>query len=207
MKMRFLPGLFATTLLFGSAGCGDGDTPGAGGSGGGSTASATATTGDAATTTSGGGDGNDDFATAEKLTVGASIDAFLEPWSDQDFYVFQGTKGQALSFTIKAEETPFDPYVIDTVLTLYDASQQPIAQDDTPTPRTSDDAQLFTILPADGAYYVRVAECWSLSSDGAGCARPRGKLSTAYTLRVASLEGATLSGDAMRNQVKELLGK
>ncbi len=186
MRMRLLPGLFTTALLLtGAPGCGDGGTPGAGGSGG-TTSSVTATT-----TGSGGGDGNDDFATAETLTVGAPIDAYLEPWSDQDFYVFQGTKGQALSFTIKAEEMPFDPYAIDTVLTLYDASRQQIAQNDAPTPRTTNDAQLFTFLPADGMYYLRVAECWSLATDGDGCVKPKVKLSTAYTLRTMSLDGAT----------------
>jgi len=142
-------------------------------------------------TTTGGGDGNDDFATAEKLTVGAPLEAYLEPWSDQDFYVFQGKKGQALSFTIKAEETPFDPYAIDTLLTLYDASQQQIAENNTPTPRTSNDAQLFTLLPADGAYTLRVAECWSVAKDSAACAKPKVKLSTAYTLRVVSLDSVT----------------
>jgi hypothetical protein len=185
--MRLLPGFFATTLFLTCApGCGDGGTPGAGGSGA-TTASVTATT--ATTTGTGGDDGNNDFATAETLTVGTPIDAYLEPWSDQDFYVFQGKKGQALSFTIKAEEMPFDPYAIDTVLTLYDASRQQIAENNAPTPRLSDDAQLFTLLPADGAYYLRVAECWSLTTDGVGCAKPRTKLSTAYTLRTVSLAG------------------
>ncbi len=187
MRMRLLPGLFTTALLLPFAvGCGDGGTPGAGGSGG-TTSSATTTT----TTGSGEEDGNDDFATAEKLTVGAPIDAYLEPWSDQDFYVFQGKKGQALSFTIKAEEMPFDPYAIDTVLTLYDASEQRIAENDTPTPRASNDAQLFTLLPADGAYYLRVTECWAVATDSNACAKPKVKVSTAYTLRVANLDSAT----------------
>jgi pre-peptidase len=198
MRTRLLPGLFATSSLFlllaGLGACGGDD--GTGGAGGGATASVTATTtttvGPATTATTGGeggSDGNDDFATAEKLTVDVAIDAFLEPWSDQDFYVFQGTKGQALSLSIKAEEIPFDAHTIDTVLTLYDASMTRIAENDDPTPRTTDDAQLFTVLPADGAYYVRVTECWSWATDAVGCAKPRTKLSTAYTLRVSNLDG------------------
>lgn len=195
MRTRLLPGLFVTSLLSfagAAAGCGDGGT---GGAGGGSTATSTATsttTGDPATTTGGGeggSDGNDDFATAEKLTVGTSIDAFLEPWSDQDFYVFQGVKGQAVTLSLKAEETPFDVHTIDTVLTLYDASKTRIAENDDPTPRTSDDAQIFTVLPEDGAYYLRVTECWSWATNAVGCAKPKVKLSTAYTLRVADLDG------------------
>jgi hypothetical protein len=199
MRTRLLPGLFATSLLCtGAAACGDGGT---GGTGGGSTTTSTATststsTGDPATSGTGGApasDGNDDFATAEKLTVGTPIDAYLEPWSDQDFYVFQGVKGQALSLSIKAEETPFDVHTIDTILTLYDAAKKRIAEDDDPTPRLSDDAQIFTVLPADGTYYVRVTECWSWATNAMGCATPKVKLSTAYTLRVANLDasGAT----------------
>ncbi len=197
MRTRLLPGLFAASFLFllGVAACGN---DGTGGAGGGAAATSTATTsattvGPATTATTGGGeggsDGNDDFATAATLTVGTPVDAFLEPWSDQDFYVFQGAKGQALSLTIKAEETPFDTHTIDTVLTLYDASMTRIAENDDPTPRSSDDAQLFTVLPANGAYYLRVTECWSWAADAVGCAKPKVKLSTAYTLRVADLDG------------------
>ena len=186
MRTRFLPGLFATSLLltFGAPACSGGGGAGAGGSG---TTSAT-TTGAGG---EGGSDGNDDFATAEKLPLGGSIDAFLEPWSDQDFYVFQGSKGQALALSIKAQEVPFDEHVIDTALTLFDATKTRIAENDQPIPRTSDDAQLFTILPADGTYYLRVAECWSWAPDTSVCAKPKVKLSTAYTLRVADLGGAT----------------
>jgi hypothetical protein len=191
MRTRLLPGLFATSLLLvGASACGGGGATGAGGSA--ATSSVTATTGAGG---DGGSDGNDDFATAETLTVGTPVDAFLEPWSDQDFYVFQGVKGQALALTIKAEETPFDPHTIDTVLTLYDASKQRIAENDEPIPRINDDAQIFTILPADGAYYVRVTECWSWATDAIGCAKPKVKLSTAYTLRVANLDG-TIPGIA-----------
>jgi hypothetical protein len=198
MRTRLLPGFFATSFLFASAaGCGDGGT---GGAGGGSTATASATTTttvdpstSATTGGDGGSDGNDDFATAEKVTVGTPIDAFLEPSSDQDFYVFQGLKGQALSLSARAEAIPFDVHTIDTVLTLYDASKQRIAENDDPTPRTTDDAQLFTVLPADGAYYVRVTECWSWATNAMGCAKPQKKLSTAYTLTVANLDG-TMAG-------------
>lgn len=187
MRTRFLPGLFATSLLlaFVAPACSGGGDPGAGGA---ATTSVTTTTGTGEEVVS---DGNEDFATAEKLTLGAPIEAFLEPWSDQDFYVFQGSKGQALSFSIEAQGVPFDPHVIDTALTLFDASKSRIAENDQPIPRRSDDAQLFTILPADGTYYLRVAECWSWAPDPSTCARPKAKLSTAYTLRAVDLGGAT----------------
>ncbi len=188
MRTRFLPGLCATSLLltFGAPACSGGGGAGAGGSG------TSVTTTSSVTTTGAGGesDGNDDFATAEKLTIGAPIDAFLEPGSDQDFYVFQGSKGQALALSIKAQEVPFDPHTIDTALTLFDASKSRIAENDQPSPRRSDDAQLFTILPEDGTYYLRVAECWSWAQGAEGCAKPKAKLSTAYTLRVVDLAGA-----------------
>ena len=191
MRTRLLAGLFAASLLLtlGAPACGGGGTGGEGGS-----TTSSATTSSATTTTGAGGeeqrDGNDDFTTAEKLDVGASIDAFLEPWSDQDFYVFQGSKGQALSFSIKAEEVPFDPRTIDTALTLFDAAKTRIAENDQPVPQSSDDAQLFTILPADGTYYLRVADCWTWSADTSACTKPKVKLSTAYTLRVADLSVA-----------------
>lgn len=201
MRTRLLPGLFAASFLsLGAAACGNDGTGGAGG-GATSTATSSATTttvGPATTATTGGGeggsDGNDDFATAEKLTIGAPIDAFLEPWSDQDFYVFQGAKGQALSLTIKAEEIPFDPHTIDTILTLYDATMQRIAENNNPAPRTGNDAQIFTVLPGDGQYYVRVTECWSWATDAVGCSVPKVKLSTAYTLSVTDL-GLAIAGN------------
>jgi hypothetical protein len=190
MRTRLLPGLFATSLLLilGAPACGDGGTGGEGGSTTSSvTSSSTSTTGAGGEAES---DGNDDFGTASELTVGASIDAFLEPWSDQDFYVFQGSKGQAISFSIKADEVPFDNYTIDTALTLFDAAKSRIAENDQPVPQLSDDAQLFTILPADGTYYLRVAECWAWSADTSACVKPKVKLSTAYTLRVVDLSVA-----------------
>ena len=197
MRTRLFPGLFAASFLFlGAAACGN---DGTGGAGGGATATSSATTtatvGPATTATTGGGeggsDGNDDFATAAKLTIGAPIDSFLEPTGDQDFYVFQGAKGQALSLTIKAEEIAFDAHTIDTIVTLFDATQQRIAENNNPTPRITDDARLFTVLPADGMYYVRVTECWSWATDAIGCSIPRNKLSTAYTLSVVDLGVAT----------------
>lgn len=188
MRTRLLPGLCATSLLLVFAGA-----PACGGGEGGATSSSASTT-DATTTGTGGAsasDGNDDFATAEAITVDTTVEAFLEPsWKDQDFYVLHGTKGQAIAISTHAEETPFDVHTIDTVLTLFDAAKNPIAGDDDPTPRASDDAQLFTILPADGDYYVRVAECWSWAPDTSACAKPKGKVSTGYTLRISSLASA-----------------
>ncbi|EYF07362.1 PPC domain-containing protein [Chondromyces apiculatus] len=177
MKSTFFLGLLAAGLIAAAApGCdGDGsdDGPGSGGSGGagGSTGSNTGGGGGSST-----GDGNNSFEEAEDLVIGEQgIQATLEPIEDDvDFYRFTGTKGQALAiFTdAKPDGGEFNIAYPDLVITLFDADQNQIAENDDPVLRNSNDSEIQTILPADGDYYIRVTECnkWlELNGLSGGC--------------------------------------
>jgi hypothetical protein len=84
-----------------------------------------------------------------------------DPVNDANFFKFTGTKGEIMAIFTSAKTgmDPFDPTFLDTVVTLYDAQMNQIARNDDPTPRFSNDAQIFTILPANGDYIIEVQEC------------------------------------------------
>jgi hypothetical protein len=149
---------------------------GTGGEGGATTAStsvhaiSTATT-TTSTTTGGGGSGgsgveNGSFATAQSINVGVTLMENLEAAGNAQYFVFTGKKGEALDIEAIAQDinpqspAPYDPSYIDTVISLYDATQAKIAENDEGVTSNSDDADLFTILPADGTYYLRVTDCY-----------------------------------------------
>ncbi len=185
--------------------CGGGEdtvasSTGTGGAGTTTSSSTTATTSSSGSSTSGSsstgttGDGNDTFATAEPIDTTAPIDGDLSPTGDVDFYALTGQANQPLFIFTRAQgsELAFDPDTINTVITLYDENQQPIAQNNDRVPLGSRDSELFTILPADGTYYIKVWECFSWASDPAGtCGGDGGtadKTNTAYTLSVFELD-------------------
>lgn len=105
-----------------------------------------------------GGDGNDSFGEADPITLGMPAEgrAISEP-GDLDYYSFEGTEGQWISITTEANPDD-DPEMVDTVLTLYDASMSQIAENDDAIPRANTDSEIITRLPADGTYYVLVQE-------------------------------------------------
>jgi hypothetical protein len=112
------------------------------------------------------------------------------PNGDSEYFSFTGTKGEALDieaicqYLDSANPQPFNPTYLDTVISVYDANHQKIAENNN-IPGNGDDADLFTILPADGTYYVRVTECWTWSSEsGAKCVSPQQKTHTQYELQI-----------------------
>ncbi len=148
------------------AGCGsDGGNTGGGGSG--TTTSTTSTTSVATTTstTSGTMTGCSTSQSAPDPIDPTATDptacTFNDPASDANYFQFTGKKGTPyLIYTeAKTGADPFDPTYPDTVVTLLDASGKQIAQNDDPQPRSSNDATLWTILPADGDYIIKVQEC------------------------------------------------
>lgn len=137
---------------------------GPGGSGGGTTTTTTTTTTSNTTTSSTTtvtSDGNDTFATASDMALEEVVQAELNPVAtDVDFYQFTGTANQAI-FVLTDSKPDDDPYADgypDLVVTLYDADQNQIAQNDDPFPRNTQDSALITRLPADGTYYLKVEE-------------------------------------------------
>jgi len=106
------------------------------------------------------GDGNDSFADADMLDISgdpATVMARIGTPGDQDFYRFDGTAGQWVLISTEAN-TDDDAMMVDTVITLFDASMTMIAENDDGVPRANPDSELITRLPADGVYYVMVQE-------------------------------------------------
>jgi hypothetical protein len=111
--------------------------------------------------------------------AGTLVDAMTK-----DFYKFTGKKGDRIVATANAQSlaqtTGDDSTVVDTFVTLYDANKKVIAQDDDPWPRFGRDAEVLTVLPADGDYYITVGDC--NAEIPMGCADPAMLLTFDYQL-------------------------
>ncbi len=113
------------------------------------------------------GDGNDTFATAEVLVdQGGFFEAGPQeldpPDTDVDFFQFTTSGPVVISASCKPQTDPFDPTYPDLVLSVYDDQEILIARNDDRYPRTSQDPELFTLLPAAGTYYIKVEEYCAL---------------------------------------------
>lgn len=134
-----------------------------------------------------GGTGGPSFCTqAKDIEFGEVIDGDLKTTWQQDFYRFIGKKGQVVLLDIDAQvvgDHQFDPEYIDPVVTLYNAAGAQIAQNNDPIEFATGDSRLYTILPADGEYCARVAECWTaISNPAVNCAGKKDKLVTSYSV-------------------------
>jgi hypothetical protein len=186
----------------GTAGKGGATTGGAGGSTGGTSAAGMGgsgtggTTGGAAGTgTAGKGGGaagtagkggaggssstaNTSFDTAETIMyddgTGANLVASTieTPATQANFWKFTGKKGDTLFlFTqCKPQADPYDPTYLDLVMTVFNDQKVQIANDDDST--GTNDPSIYTVLPADGTYYVRVQECNAWDKGGAANCSP-----------------------------------
>ncbi|MBK8256398.1 MAG: pre-peptidase C-terminal domain-containing protein [Polyangiaceae bacterium] len=202
----------AATVAIGCDGgdTGTGGTGGSGGSGGtGATGATTTSSTTTTTSTSTGtptptGDGNDSFDEAIETTVFQSGEQAeltvgeLDPIAtDQDYFKFTGVKGDALYITTLAKTAqgspdPFAEGYPDLVITLYDSNKQQIAQNDDPIPRNTQDSSLYTVLPGDGTFYIKVEEfCQELGAAACDPAYFDGIVEPAYGFVVFKLDGAT----------------
>jgi hypothetical protein len=190
VKSYFLSSALTLSLV-GSllAACGDSDENGGsggtggnpdGGNGGAGATGGTPSPGPTVGGSGGGGappmgDGNDSFAEAIELRVGAALPGELDPAAtDIDFYAFEGGAGDAVLIQTDAKsgilgvgpgDDPFVEGYADLVVELYNEAEELIATNDDPIPRTSQDSRLLTILPATGKYYLKVSE-FCLSWEG-----------------------------------------
>ena len=116
----------------------------------------------------------------------------LDPTGDVDFFSFEGKKGQIAVVFIQAQAltTAFDPDTLDTIITLYGPDKKtPIGFNDDPPGRQNNDSELWTYLPENGTYYVRVEECWTWleahpQGNDVSCADPKEKGNTDYNISV-----------------------
>jgi hypothetical protein len=192
-----------------SGGGGTGGTGGGGGVGGlggfgatggtGATGGSGLTGGTGATGGSGGaaGDGNDTRATASPTKIGTdpaqdSVQGALDPvLTDQDWYSFSGTAGQIIYIDTSAKTgtDPFDATYPDLVIGLYDSNGLKIAEQDDPSPRSTNDPFLMTVLPSTGTFYVRVVECNAWEKGGAAnCADATGIVNKNYAMYISELD-------------------
>jgi hypothetical protein len=195
---------------------GSGGTGGDGTGGTGTTTSTTTTTGSNTTTStttstttgsntttsgSGGATGNHSFdgATAIDLNSPNTAGSLVDADTTADFYKFTATKGQRLTavaiaqglFTDAAHD-PNDVTVVDTVVTIYDSTKKKIAQNDDQWPRSSTDSQAFTVIPADGDYYLTVNSfCTEFSTISGACDNASGVTTLDYEVFVAEVSMLT----------------
>ncbi len=138
---------------------------------------------------------------ATMLDPAAPVDDEQEPTDDVDWYWFEGKKGDLVYLSIEAQAkggagAAFADDSVATVITLYGPDKKIYAFNDDPVPRDNNDSQLYTILPADGKYWVKLEECntWIAGAvnvpQGASCAKPLEKNMTAYTLYFGVLDPA-----------------
>lgn len=138
-------------------------------------------------------DGNDTKAEADDLTLGTAVQGTLDPADkDTDWYKFTGTKGQVLQIlslakTLDPNNTdPFSAEYLDLVVQVFDSTGAEFALQDDPSPRSSNDPSILTVLPADGDYYVQVSEC-SKVYGVASCAPVDGITNLNYAIVVGDL--------------------
>jgi hypothetical protein len=99
---------------------------------------------------------NLDFASAQRMqTDDSRILQDVIGVKQSDFYVFTGKAGAF--YEMKTDYSDFSP---DLVMTLFDADQQPIAENDSGSiwPGDTIDARLVVRLEHDGDYYVRLED-------------------------------------------------
>jgi hypothetical protein len=143
----------------------------------------------------GGMSGTGGFDQATPIQLGDFVSDDLSPTGVEHFYTFSGTQGQFVGLFVQAQTLfggAFDPLYIDSIVTLYDSAQVPIAENDDPLPRSSNDSELLTVLPYTGQYYIGVTECWTRFQNM--CADPMDKVETYYEL-------TTVEFDPMQNGI------
>lgn len=143
------------------------------------------------------GPSDDDFSGARPVpTDGTAVMDAIEAPNDRDFWRFEGNAGDWVAISTEANPDD-DPEMVDTVITLYDASRMQIAENDDALPRTSTDSEIVIRLPATGTYYIEVQEfsTWMPSDPP----MPRGRSAFRYELTVVTLaDGGPVNIDAER---------
>jgi hypothetical protein len=152
----------------------------------------------------GAGGGGSFCADAGAIYYNELIMGDLATTGQQDFYRFPGKKGDAVMIDIDAQffdKAEYDPTYIDSVVTLFNADGVQVAQNDDPIEYYTNDSRLYTILPADGEYCLRVEECWTtLPNLGIACRGEKDKLFTTYALYINEFVDGP--GDAVTVEVE-----
>jgi hypothetical protein len=122
------------------------------------------------------------------LPFGQKVNGTLKR-GERDGFRFSGKKGQVVVIDVEAQrlaDHDYDPNTIDTYLSLHGANGYQIAENDDAVGVSTLDSRLYTILPEDGNYCARVAECWSRNANG-NCLGTATKTNTNYDIGLWSL--------------------
>ncbi len=104
---------------------------------------------------------NDSPATAQKVTLPIIVNGRIDRPGDRDLFRFEGRAGEAIVAEVYARRLDSP---LDSVLTLTDAAGVQLAMNDDHEDKTSGlnthdaDSYLTATLPADGTYYLRLAD-------------------------------------------------
>lgn len=132
----------------------------------------------------GGGGADDSFATAIMTTVNAVTEPMgeIDPAGDHDYYTFEAAAGDWLLVATTANAMD-DNALVDTVITLYDATMTQVAENDDRVPRGDTDSEIIYHVPTTGTYYVMVQEFSDWHGD-----TPEAHPGEPYTLTIATLD-------------------
>jgi hypothetical protein len=130
-------------------------------------------------------------AAATVLTAGTPgpdvTGTIADPTKSECYYKIDGKKGDHLWLLTTAKADITDDTYLDTVITLFDSSKKQLAENDDPEFGLSNDAELYTVLPADGTYYVRIADC-NFVKGASSCTPASGITHKDFTLNAMTLE-------------------
>lgn len=147
-------------------------------------------------------------AGAKTIGFGDYLEGDLAVTGQEDLYRFQGTKGQVLGIGIDAQYlagVSYDPTYIDPVLTLFDATGKPVAQNDNILGFGTLDSRIDTILPADGEYCILVSECWTtMINPSANCDGVKDKFGTKYALALYEYVDQLADGETAEYEPNDL---
>jgi hypothetical protein len=107
----------------------------------------------------GGLDTNNSFADAVTLTMGAATGATdtIGVVEDKDYFKFDATAGDWIIVTTTANPDDVSG-MVDTVITMYDAAETQVAENDDAYPRTNTDSEIIYHVVTTGTYYVMVQD-------------------------------------------------
>jgi cysteine-rich repeat protein len=132
-------------------------------------------------------DNNDTRETAQ-IIEGNQVEGVIATPGDVDWYRFDAEEGDWVAAWTSANPDD-DSTKIDTVITLYDADGNQIAENDDAHPRRNTDSQLLTRLPGAGTYYMQVQEWSSWQNETA-----EGQRDYTYTLSINVLSTEEIGG-------------
>lgn len=151
------------------------------------------------------------MATAVPLTSNKAQADSLVPTGGSRWFQFDGSAGD---FVLLATQTAqvanqYDDTIIDTVITLYDPDQQPVAMNDDSLGSATPDSELWSKLAKTGTYYVEVSECWTWVAANPGaqitCGGTANKSDTQFSVYYDDVQVDPLPGVAFESESNNTL--